>query len=562
LNIHPYIPRDLPRNSYVAIDTEIFGMNDKTLHRPTSGKFACMTIATSAEDVYIMQDETEIKLYLQHLQDCIWVMHNAKFDITQLRRWADIPPRKKLWDTLLIERIMWGGYFDTFGLNDLSRRYLDEYLEKETRDEFKTVTTMDEKRVEYACRDAINTWRICEAQKKVMTKSDWKIWDEVDRPALWAVLDFKGMAIDVDKWMEIARDNKQRADELKASLPFNPDSPKQVVTYLSQRGFKGIDKAQADILKKLIKKYPNAEATPLAKAQQEYKMYAKRASTYGATFISDHLEYDDGVPTIYPDWEVTKALTGRMACSSPNLQNIPARDTKIFRECFIARPGHKIIVWDYSAQEPLITAHISQDKRLLEIFRSGKDVYCEMALDIHGKVIDKSDPMRTAMKPIFLGATYGLSKYGLAKRLECNADEAEYLLEKFFKKYSGVAAYVQRQQREKKYVTTILGRKSWLNSYDESNKGERNSLNSPIQGSAGDMTKQAFAKMHKEWDFDFPFAVVGIIHDEVVADVPEYAVEEVKKFGERCAIEVAEAMCPSVPFKVGTYSGESWACKE
>jgi DNA polymerase-1 len=560
MNIYHHIPPQQPPNSYVGIDIEIFGMNSKTLHRPTSGKFACLSIATSPEDVYMIHNTDEIPMAMYAIKDSIWVAHNAKFDLMNLRRWDTIEPRKKLWDTLLIERILYGGYFDTFSLADLARRHLNIYMEKETRDEFRTAAEMDERMIQYAALDATITLLICYAQQKVMTKNDFKIWSEVDCPALWAVMDFKGMAIDVDGWLALAAKNKANAEEIKAQLPFNPDSPKQVKEYLSVRGFIGLKDAQADTLKKMAQKHPDAEATPLAIAQQQYKTLAKRASSYGENFLKNHLEYDNDVPVIIPDWNVTGAETGRMSCSDPALQTIPIRDTKEFRKCFIARPGHKIIVWDWSSQEPRITAHISQDKRLLQIFRDDKDIYCEMALDIKGVRIDKHDPLRKAMKPIFLGATYGLTKYGLAKRLECSTEEAEEYLNTFFKKYPNVAEYVRVQQRKKKYVLTCLGRKAWINPYNEG--GENNALNSPIQGTAGDMLKQTFAKMHKEWLFDFPYAIDGVVHDEMKADVPEDAVDEVAKFGEHCAIEVGVAMCPSVPWKLDIFVGSSWACKE
>jgi DNA polymerase I len=560
MNIYHTVPSHQPPNSYVGLDIEIFGMNDKTLHRPTSGVFACLSIATSPEDVYMIHSPDELPPTLQAIKDSIWVIHNSKFDLTHMRRWDTIAPRKKLWDTMLIERILWGGYFDTFGLNDLARRYLDIYVEKETRDEFKKATVMDERMIQYAALDASICLQIAYAQQKKMTKTDFKIWSEVDRDAMWAVMDFKGMAIDVDKWLALSEKNKAKADEIKAQLPFNPDSPSQVKNYLSVRGFKGMKNAQAETIEKLIKKHPEAEATPLAIAQQEYKTYATRAKRYGESFLKDHLEYDDGVAVIVPDWNVTGATTGRMSCSDPSLHNIPVRDTKEFRECFIARPGHKIIVWDWSSQEPRITAHISQDPRLLQIFRDDKDIYCEMAWDIKQERIDKSNQLRDDMKPVFLGATYGLSKYGLAKRLNCTVDEAEAYLNMFFRKYPGVNQYVENQRREKRYVHTILGRKYYINPYAEG--GENNALNSPIQGSAGDMLKQTFAKMWKEWSFDFPFSLVGVVHDEMIADVPAEYAEEVKKFGERCAVEVGKAMCPSVPWKVDSYIGSSWACKK
>ena len=561
MNIIQGLPPIPPYNSYVALDTEIFQMNKTTLHRPTSGKFACMTACLEPETVYMIQDEDDIPKLLDIVKDCIWVIHNAKWDLTMWRRWANVPPRRKLWCTLLIEKILWGGYFDTFGLNDLARRYLDIYVDKTAQSEFANASEMDEQLINYAALDASITLQICKEQQKILTKNDFKIWSEVDCPALWAVLDFRGMAIDVDKWLTLAEKNKAYAEKIKSQLPFNPDSSKQVTEYLSKMGFKGLKSAQADILDKFIKKYPDTEAASLAKAQQEYKIFAKRASTYGEKFLKDHLEYDnDNMTVIVPDWEVTKAITGRMACSSPNLQNIPVKDTKEFRECFIAKPGHKKVIWDWSSQEPRITAHITQDKRLLQIFRDNKDVYCEMAFDIKGVEVDKHDPLRKAMKPVFLGATYGLTKYGLAKRLDCSVEEAEEYLNIFFKKYPNVAEYVRTQQREKRYVKTCLGRKSWLNIYDE--HGENNALNSPIQGTASDMLKQTFAKMHKEWKFAFPYAVDGVVHDEITANVPEELADEVANFGEHCAIEVGENMCPSVPWQVDTYIGDSWACKE
>jgi DNA polymerase I-like protein with 3'-5' exonuclease and polymerase domains len=560
MNIYHYVPPQQPPNGYVGIDIEIFGMNDKTLHRPTSGKFACLSIAISPEDVYMIHDINEIPRAMYAVKDSIWAIHNAKFDLMNLRRWDKIEPRKKLWDTLLIERILYGGYFNTFGLNDLARRYLNVYMEKETRDEFKTATEMNEQMIYYAALDASMALSICYAQQKGMTKNDFKIWNEVDRDALWAVMDMKGMAIDVDKWLALAELNKQRGEELKASLPINPHSYKKLKLYLIERGFKGLKNTQEDTLIKAMHKYPKTDAAKYVQTILDSRDYLHSSSTYGRNFVEHHVEYDNDVAVIIPDWNITGAETGRMSCSDPNLQNIPVKATKEFRECFIARPGHIIIVWDYSSQEPRICAEITQDKRLLEILHSKNDIYCEMAWDVYEKRIQKSDPLRDATKPVFLGLNYGESSYGLAKTLGIEVDEAERLQNKFLKKYKGVAKLIEDAKHEKKYVKTILGRRAWLNPY--SNQCERNAINSRIQGSAGDMTKQALAMMHKEWNFDCPFSVTGIIHDEIVADVPKEYVNDIAKFGQQCMVEVAQKMCPSVPAEAKIYMGSSWACKE
>lgn len=813
MNIYHHIPPQQPPNGYVGIDIEIFGMNDKTLHRPTSGRFACLSIATSPEDVYMIHDINEIPMAMYAIKDSIWIAHNSKFDLMNLRRWDKIEPRKKLWDTLLIERILYGGYFDTFSLADLARRYLNIYMEKETRDEFKTATEMSEQMIQYAALDASITLSICYAQQKVMTKNDFKIWSEVDCPALWAVMDMRGMAIDVDKWLALAELNKQRGEELKALLPINPRSYKKLKLYLIEHGFKGLKNTQEDTLIKAMRRYPKTDAAKYVQTILDSRDYLHSSSTYGRNFVERHVEYDDRVTVIVPDWNITGAETGRMSCvtkdtliemprdlqkypngvplelvqegdyvysfnwekkislqrvirkwfagykqilqitargewgdiiklkctpdhlirlyagewkvagklkvgnrllcmlhrgykedgyayffptskrkskgessgrilehrwvyaqmigkdrlptrfdvhhidgnkqnnsisnlefmyhpshlamhrkglkkeevieilsgkrdnpvtkkhlqrltrkyglqgtnhtitniewlgeeevwdleienthcfiansiavhncSDPNLQNIPVKATKEFRECFIARPGHIIIVWDYSSQEPRICAEITQDKRLLEILHSKNDIYCEMAWDVYEKRIQKSDLLRDATKPVFLGLNYGESPYGLAKTLGIEVDEAERLQNKFLKKYKGVAKLIEDAKHEKKYVKTILGRRAWLNPY--SNQCERNAVNSRIQGSAGDMTKQALAMMHKEWNFDCPFSVTGVIHDEIVADVPKEYANDIAKFGQQCMVEVAQKMCPSVPAEAKIYMGSSWACKE
>lgn len=559
MNITYDFPPPQPKNKYVAIDLEIFGMNKKTLHRPTSGTFACMTIATEPDEVYITEHVCNIETMLKSISDCIWVFHHSQFDLTQLRRWTDIFPRNKLWDTLLIERILWGGYFSLFGLDQLARRYLDIKVDKSLQKSWEKATEITPELLEYAATDASITLQICEAQRKIMTKDDFKIWSEVDRPALWSILDFKGMAIDVDGWLSLAKSNKERAEEIDKQLSFNPNSPKQVVTNLTQLGFKGLPNSQEGTLETFIKKFPKSEAARLSEMILERRAFGKRASTYGANFISDHLEQDNEVNIIMPDWHIIGAESGRMSCSEPNLQNIPARETKDFRKCFIARPGNKIIVVDYSAQEPRITAYLTQDKKLMSIFQSGKDIYCEMAREIFGETIEKSDPRRAQMKSLILGAIYGLSKWGLSKKENIDVETAEELLNHFFRLFSGIKAWADKQQRNKKLVRTVMGRKCWLNPY--SSQVERNALNFSIQGTAGDMTKRALGLIHKDWNFPIPFGLVAVIHDEIVADIPEQYAHDVAQFISAKMIEAADAICPGNSWKAEYAIGENWSIK-
>ena len=127
-------PRDLPANTYVAMDTEWFGMNIHRMHRPDNGKFACLTLCYCPGEVYLIQSVDIAFFALEALKDCIWVMHNAKFDLTHLRRIAKIPPRSKIIDTMILDRILWNGYYESFSLGDLYRRYLHKHLDKELQE--------------------------------------------------------------------------------------------------------------------------------------------------------------------------------------------------------------------------------------------------------------------------------------------------------------------------------------------------------------------------------------------------------------------------------------------
>jgi DNA polymerase I-like protein with 3'-5' exonuclease and polymerase domains len=553
------LPPIFPRNTYVAIDVELFGMNKKILHRPTTGRFACLTICADPDIVYIFDKTSDIQPILNQLWDCIWVAQEAKFDLTQLRRWATINPRRKLWDTLLIERIMFGGLYDMFALQHLARRHLNIYVDKSLQKAWEKANELTPELIQYACTDASITLQICQEQRKIISKAEMWCWMEIEQPALWAILDFQGFALDVEAWTALAEKNRQRTEEINKQFTFNPRSPAQVKKILWENGFINLKDTQEKTLSKMIARKSHTEAAKIARQVLDSRMYAKRASTYGLGWIENYLEDEEGIKVIHADFGVIGAETSRMNCTSPNLQNVPLRDTNEFRECFISRPNHVLIVADYSAQEPRITAHLSQDKRLLEIFHSGDDVYCETYRLMYGKKLGRDNPIRNRMKTVFLGMSYGLSEYGLSMQEGIDKDEAAEMIAGIFRVFTGFAEWAERQRHNKNFVRTVTGRKVWLNPYNS--QCENNTLNAPIQGTAAEITKRALGLMHKNWKFDFPFGVVAVIHDEIVLDVPERVGDGVSRFVKKHMIEAAQELCPTVLFKVDIHIGHTWACK-
>ena len=337
------IPPPQPANKFIGLDIEMFGLNPKQLHRPTSGEFGCISIAIDPETVYIVEDKLKLPLVFANLRNTVHVYHHAKFDMTHLRRWVSIEPTKKLWDTMLIERILWGGYYDFFAIEHLSRRYLDMKMDKSLQESFyEGKPPLSKEQIEYAAIDAAVLLSISAAQRKVMRKKDFKIWAEVDRPALWAYLDFMGFAINVAGWEALAELNLKRKKEIDATLSINPRSWKQTKPYLKKLGFKGLPNTQEGTLKRFVAKYPDTEAAVEGRKILKSKKFSTWSSKYGMNFIEHYVEKDlqFGVDMIYCDYDINRAETGRTAASDPPMQGIVKRETLEFRKCFIARPGN------------------------------------------------------------------------------------------------------------------------------------------------------------------------------------------------------------------------------
>lgn len=564
MNIIYGIPPKQPKGTWVGIDSELYTRKGdlKHLHRPHTGEFACVTISPNDEDVYFIDDTSQVQAALDAVKDCVWVIQNAAFDITHFRRWATVKPRKALFDTMLVERLLFNGYYDGFSLQDLVRRYLDEYLEKDIRDEFEGAHGMNQEQVEYACKDALYVRKVALKQREIMSEDDKRVWTEIEVPTFWAMLDMKGFRIDVDKWKEVAAVNIRNKEEITAPLPFSIDSPKQVKAWMQANGFKKLDSTDEDHLEEAIKRYPDTKAAEVARLVLEARSYGKRAGTYGLKFVEDFLEEESpGVFVIRANYKQIGAETGRTSCSNPNMQNIPARDTSVYRECFIARPDHQLVIADFGAQEPRLLAYVSGDEYLIEHFNSGTDVYITLAKDIFDIVITKKDKaVRNKMKSIVLAIGYGMTKYGMSEQLQTSIEEAEHLIKKGNQILIGASRWGDKQAELRTKIITPFGRTQWLNPY--SGQVGRNARNAPIQGGAADMMKKVLGRMYFEWPFPFEWCLVAIVHDECVFDFPIAYAEEGKRFVQRYMEDVSTEMVGGkIKFIAEVYAGRTWAEK-
>ena len=222
------LPRPAKPGEPVAIDLEMYKMQDGKLHRPI-GQFAAMTISfPPQETVYMVTDQTDVQRALDRLKEGRWVFHNSLFDLRHLRRFAKFD-QCKVHDTMIVEQDLFGGYYDGFGLNDLTRRWLGLQMPKDVRAEFGGRESMTQDMERYAAFDAYATGRVALAQLEYAEGAGESLkwyWD-IDEPAVWAFLDFPGVLIDVDGWVKNAEAMGIEATKIQDELGFNPGSPVQ-----------------------------------------------------------------------------------------------------------------------------------------------------------------------------------------------------------------------------------------------------------------------------------------------------------------------------------------------
>jgi DNA polymerase-1 len=229
---------------------------------------------------------------------------------------------------------------------------------------------------------------------------------------------------------------------LAAGQPFNVNSPKQLAEILFDRlGLpvkkktpSGTPSTDEEVLSELALDYP------LPKILLESRQLSKLKGTY-----TDKLPKMVNAATgrVHTSYAQAVAVTGRLASSDPNLQNIPVRtaEGRRIRAAFIAAPGSHIVSADYSQVELRIMAHLSEDARLLEAFAAGEDVHRATAAEIFGVAASEVGPdQRRVAKVINFGLIYGMSAFGLARQLDLERGAAQAYIERYFARYPGVAA--------------------------------------------------------------------------------------------------------------------------
>jgi len=389
-----------------------------------------------------------------------------------------------MWDTMLVERHLYAGYYtQTFGLKDLARRYLNLLVEKETRERFEDASEMDQQMAEYAGLDSWITVRVAQEQARIEGEGmvDFRSYHEANEPAIWAVLDMPPIRVDPDAWLKLAKRLGDEGRKLQEFVGINVRSPKQVKAFVESRIGREVRDTSKETLEFLAGDAQDEDDGGLIELKRI--MRARSLLMMEATYGESFLETMTPGGYILPGWKVDGADTGRTACSDPNFQNVPVRDMPEFRNVVIPSDGGIFIVSDASQQEIRVGAVATMDPILLSMVRSGASVYMKVAEARYGEKITKKDPRYDQIKMVTLGTFYGATPSTIATRERIPKAQAKDLQDWMFQTFKALPPWMQKQRQkayDKGYVETLLGRRLWVNPHDR--QWENNAVNSIIQG--------------------------------------------------------------------------------
>jgi len=429
---------------------------------------------------------------------------------------------------------------------------------------------------DYSCSDADMTLQLVPILKKQIEElgvSDLLYKIEVPLVDVLTVIEENGVSIDKDILKEMSKETEIEMKHLETQIfaicgeTFNINSPKQLQVILFDKLKLPVIKrtktgasTDAEVLEELAVKFE------IGKRLMDYRQLQKFKSTY-IDVLPTLVSKRDG--RIHTSFNQTITATGRLSSTNPNLQNIPAKGemAQRIRRAFVpAKKGWKILGADYSQIELRILAHLSGDAVLTKAFNEDKDIHKITASEVFGVPVDEvTDEMRDQAKVVNFGIIYGMSDFGLSKSLKIKKTEAAKYINTYFIKHSGVKKFIDQiivQAKKDGYVCTLLGRKRPMPDINNPNNNlrqfaERTAINTPVQGTAADIIKVAMINIHNILkDKKLKTKMILQVHDELVFEVPEDEVTEVKRLVDN---EMVNAVKLNVPVKVHIGIGDNWA---
>lgn len=402
------------------------------------------------------------------------------------------------------------------------------------------------------------------------------LYEKIEKPLSLVLYNSENTGIKINpiRLKDISADFTQRSLKLEeeiyglANCQFNIASPKQLGEVLFEK--MNLDSniktaknknlsTNAEVLEELA-----IQGHKIAELILNWRHLTKLNNTY-ANSLANNI---DSNSRIHTNFQMTSTSTGRLSSMNPNLQNIPTKteDGIKIRSAFIAEEGYQLISADYSQIELRLLAAMADISSLRQAFAEDKDIHAITASEVFNvKLEDVTPDLRRQAKTINFGIIYGQSAYGLAHQLKISRTDANKYIEQYFTEYPGIKQYLEKIKefaRANGYVETLLGRRCYIKSINDSNMAIRNfaeraAINAPLQGTAADIIKKAMIHLNKELaEKKLPAKILLQVHDELIIEVKDSAVNAVKELTKKTMESIITL---SVPLKVNVTSANHWA---
>src|ERR687898_460995 len=547
---------ELPSIAETLAGAEAIGTDLETTDlSPREGKTRLLQLATPDEtfvlDAFAVRDLSPLEGVLE--DGPVKVLHNAKFDYQFLLAEHGIS-LSPIFDTMLAAQLLDGGeYGASYALEAVAERYLDEAVDKSER-RADWSGELGRAQLEYAARDAAILLPLRERLAEKLEEEDLDYISGVEFAAVAAITgrELAGGKPDVARWEGLEKKVRERrdraAEHLESFFPapegvlpleglgprLNLNSPKQITDAFRTLGIELPDTKVWTLLK---------IEHPAAKALLEYRELQKKLGTYLETYPS-FIHPKTG--RIHANFLQCRVPTGRLACTNPNIQQIPHEDE--FRRCFVAEEGNVLVIADYSQIELRILAEVSDDPAFVEAFQKGEDLHRVTAATMYGVPMDDvTKEQRSDAKRINFGLMYGRGARSLSAQLGTDEERGRQLIDEYFANYPKVQRFLQmtanRAVRDRT-LRTLAGRVRKFKETSGLGSAElgalrREAMNFPIQGASADIAKLALGYVREELE-GLDANLINCIHDEFVVECAQEISEEVSERTRAAMIRAGE----------------------
>ncbi|MCL2792878.1 MAG: DNA polymerase I [Spirochaetaceae bacterium] len=500
---------------------------------------------------------------------------NIKFDYKVLRKWG-IKPLNVWFDTMIAAWLL-NTRLLSFGMDYLAEYYLD-YKTISYKDVVPEDKTFDQipldTAVQYAGEDADITYRLYEVFSKQLKEKELEsLFFDIEMPivVILSDMELEGVRVRKEVLEAYGKELGKKISKLEKEIyelcgkEFNISSTKQLQEVLFvDRHLKTVKKTKTGYSTDNYVLEELAKEDPLPALVLKHRGFSKLKSTY-----VDALPQlsESSTSKVHTTYRQTGTATGRLSSITPNLQNIPIKDEdgRKIRKAFIPSAGRVFMSADYSQIELVVLAHLSEDPELTRAFIEKIDVHtltASLIFDILQNEVTQEQ--RRIAKTINFGVMYGMSSFRLSKELQIPRAKADEFIKSYFDRYKMIRDFIDKTVKyaeENSYVKTILGRQRYIDGINSKNKNEKNgaervAVNTPIQGSAADIVKQAMinvtARIIKE---KLNSKLVLQVHDELIFEVPFNEIDTMKNLLKE---EMESVIKLRVPLRVTIETGESW----